>query len=553
MNNESPEASAQQQPESSPDVTKSQDPNQLDTAAAGPTDEPPTVNDTSADAQAGAAPPETAPMADADSSQEAGGAGESGTETVGPWRRKIQVGSRRKPMPGASKPVEPEGAAPDAVDAADVSEVVEPVEPTVKPPQGRPVPAPSVRDPLPADLEAELAAAMGDASLDDLIAGSDSDSPGGVVEPESRHKSAITRIHGDNVFFSLGGRNEGIASLRQFLEPPSVGDEVEVIVKSYLPDEGLYELVIPGGSAQVDDWSDLVEGTIVEARITGANTGGLECKVGGLRGFIPASQIAIFRVEDYAEYIDQKMLCVVSEVNAKRKNLVLSRRAVLEREKEEARREMLESLEVGQQVEGVVRKLMDFGAFVDIGGVDGLVHISQLSWDRVNDPSEVLEVGQKIRVKVEKVDTQTGKIGLSYRDLLDHPWHDIETKFPVETVVKGTVSRIAKFGAFVKLAPGIEGLVHISELSHGRVPNVGSVVSEGQTVDVKVLSIDADAQRIALSMKAVIPQPEEEPEEESADGETVQSQAEKLAAQRTKPLKGGVGRDSGGEQFGLKW
>jgi len=242
----------------------------------------------------------------------------------------------------------------------------------------------------------------------------------------------------------------------------------------------------------------------------------------------------------------------VTEVNPKRKNLVLSRRAVLEREKEEARKERLASMEVGQVVEGVVRKILDFGAFVDVGGVDGLVHISQLSWDHVKDPHEVLQEGQKIRVKIEKVDLQTGKIGLSYRDLLEHPWVHIDDKFPVDAVVTGTVSRIAKFGAFVKLAPGIEGLVHISELSHARVPSVASVVSEGQAVEVKVLAVDPASQRIALSMKAVLPTPaEEEPELEAES--PAETPPEPMVAKRHTPLRGGTDRASGGEQFGLKW
>ncbi len=417
-------------------------------------------------------------------------------------------------------------------------------------PAGTPVPLPSIRQPLSDDLEQQFAAALANTSLDEMMTGGISEAAA-PIELESRHKTAVTRIHGDNVFFSLGGRNEGVASLRQFPEPPQLGAELEVIVKSYNADDGLYELVIPGASAHVEDWSDLAEGTVVEARITGANTGGLECKVGSIRGFIPSSQIAIFRVEDYAEYIDQKLLCVVTEVNPKRKNLVLSRRAILEREKEETRRQLLENLEVGQIVEGIVRKIRDFGAFVDIGGIDGLVHVSQLSWDRVNHPSEVLQEEQKVRVKIEKIDLQTGKIGLSYRDLLEHPWLNVQEKFPVESVAKGTVSRIARFGAFVKLAPGVEGLVHISELSYNRVPTVSSVVSEGQEVDVKILAIDTDAQRIALSMKAVLPEPEmeQEPEQDAA----LEAKREAVAARRSKPLKGGTNRASGGEQFGLNW
>ena len=417
-----------------------------------------------------------------------------------------------------------------------------------------PVRPPSVREPLSADLERELAAALGDASLDDILAGTTSPQSGAGLEPESRHRGVVARIHGDNVFFALGGRHEGVASLRQFPQPPVLGADMDVVVRSYSDEDGLYELLVPGASAHVEDWSDLVEGSTVEARITGANTGGLECKVGNIRGFIPASQVAVFRIEDYAEFLDQKLLCVVTEVNPRRKNLVLSRRAVLEREKEETRQQILASLEVGTVTEGVVRKVMDFGAFVDIGGIDGLVHVSQISWDHIKHPSEVLKEGQKIRVKVEKIDPQTGKIGLSHRDLLDHPWHDIQQKVQVDSVVNGTVSRIAKFGAFVKLAPGIEGLIHISELSHSRVPNVGSVVKEGQEVMVKILSVDEDAQRIALSMKAVLPVPVAE---EQAAGEEAVEEAEpareQLIPKRQQPLRGGMDRASGGDQFGLKW
>jgi small subunit ribosomal protein S1 len=323
---------------------------------------------------------------------------------------------------------------------------------------------------------------------------------------------------------------------------------MEVVVKGFIADDGLYELFIPGASIDVSDWSDLAEGAVVEARITGANTGGLECMVGSIRGFIPASQIGVFRVEDFADYIGQKLLCVATEVNRKRKNLVLSHRALLEREKEEARRQFLEELEPGQTREGLVRSIQDFGAFVDLGGVDGLVHISQLSWDRVNHPSEVLQEGQKVRVKVEKVNRQTGKIALSYRDLLEHPWSHAEEQFPAGSLVKGPVSRIAKFGAFVKVAPGVEGLIHISELAHYRVRKVGDVVSEGQEVEVKVLSVDAQAQRLALSLKAALPEPP--PEEMPESHETPPHRA---SAKQKRPLKGGVDRASGGEKFGLKW
>ena len=168
---------------------------------------------------------------------------------------------------------------------------------------------------------------------------------------------------------------------------------VQVVVQRLNPEDGLYELSLPNKAVQVDDWSDLVEGALVEVRVTGHNTGGLECEVNHIRGFIPISQVSLYRVEDLAPYVDQRLTCVITEADPERRNLVLSRRAVLEREQEQAREQMLNSLRPGQIHEGVVRKLMDFGAFVDLGGVDGLVHVSQVAWGRVKHPSDVLQGG----------------------------------------------------------------------------------------------------------------------------------------------------------------
>jgi small subunit ribosomal protein S1 len=553
MNSESPEASSQGQPPSDPQKTTSENP-----SVDAPEVTEPTSETTTPAASEG--PPEPAapdaPQADADTSSTPEATETSAEPTAaeptaaaptpepaagdaGPLRGKIQVGSRRGPAESAPTSSRPQ-----------MSGAAKPVDIDAMPQVSGPVTPPSVREPLSADLERELQDALGGASIDDLLADPAGGGSAAVLEQESRHKGAVVRIHKDNVFFSLDGRNEGVASLRQFDEPPEVGAQLDVVVKSYHSDDGIYELAIPGASINVEDWSDLAEGAIVEGRVTGSNTGGLECKVNNIRAFIPASQIAMHRVENFAEFIDQKLLCVVTEVNPNRKNLVLSRRAVLEREREEERQKLLDGLTVGQVCEGLVRNLRDFGAFVDLGGVDGLIHISQLSWDRVNHPSEILQEGQKVRVKIEKIDPQTGKIGLSYRDLLEHPWTNVKDQFSVDEIVKGTVSRLAKFGAFVKLAPGVEGLVHISELSHSRVPTVGSVVSEGDEIQVKILTIDTDSQRIALSMKAVLPEPEREEEVAREESEAL---PEPTRPKRSTPLKGGRDSDSGGGQFGLKW
>ncbi len=412
---------------------------------------------------------------------------------------------------------------------------------------------PSRRAALPTELQNELDMALVGTDLDRMLIGDAMVQVGHDLEEGQRIQGRIIKVHGESVFVSLGGPNEGVVPILAFLDlpDPEPGATLEVIVRGYLREEGLYELTMPGGAVSVADWDDLKEGEIVEAKVTAANTGGLECVVGQVRGFIPASQVAEYRIEDFSEFIDQKVLCVVTQANPSRGNLVLSRRAVLEREKAEKREQRLAELEIGSAVEGTVRKIMDFGAFVDIGGLDGLLHISQLSWEKVKHPSEVLEEGQKIQVRVDKVDPQSGKISLSYRSLQDHPWNNAEERFPVGAIVHGTVSRIADFGAFVRLATGVEGLVHLSEMAHHRVHKVTNHVKEGQEVDVKILSIEPDRQRMSLSLKAAQQPPADAVKPDEPE---VEEPPRELALPKHRgPLKGGTGSKPGGEKFGLKW
>ncbi len=397
-------------------------------------------------------------------------------------------------------------------------------------------------------MEDELRRAMEGASMDELLGPLKADQE--LFEPDSVQPGRVIALRRDDVFVELSGRQQGIISLRAFDVPPSPGTMIQVVVQKLNPEDGLYELSLPNKAVQVDDWSDLIEGSLVDVRVTGHNQGGLECEVNHIRGFIPVSQIALYRVEDLAQFVDQRLTCVISESDPDRRNLVLSRRAVLEREREEARQKLLESLRPGQVREGVVRKLMDFGAFVDLGGVDGLVHVSQVAWGRVKHPSDVLHEGQQIKVRVDKIDPATGKISLAYRDLMESPWATVTQKYPPNAVVRGTVTKLMAFGAFVEVEPGIEGLVHISELSHKRVFRCADVVKEGEQVEVMVLSVDPEAQRMSLSMKELSAPPEaaKKPADEAAE-------PAKPAKQRNKPagpLIGGLGRPTG-ERFGLKW
>jgi small subunit ribosomal protein S1 len=483
--------------------------------------------------------------------------GQSGQQ---PGAGKGQKKKKRAPLPrlrgeqAASSPATPPQAGdPAAQSVPEQSAAGQPAK--QQPPQRRGrVAVPSVRGGLSDDLQAELDAELAAADVESMLGG-------GAGMPERREPLAdgarvagkVLKIHQDSVYLSLGGPDEGVVPLEQFTEEePTAGSTVEVLVRAFNRDDGLYVCGLPGSTVEVADWSDLEEGSVVEATVTGHNSGGLECKVGSVRGFIPISQIAEYRVEDASEFVDQRLVCLVTEANERRGNLVLSRRAILEREREQKRAEQLEKLETGDVLEGVVRSIKDFGAFVDLGALDGLIHVSKLSWDRIKHPSEVLEVGQKVKVKVDAVDKESGRIGLSYRDLLENPWDAAETEFAVGTVHRGTVTRIASFGCFVRLAAGIEGLVHVSELAHHRVSKVDAFVSEGQEVDVKVLSFDRESQKIGLSMKAAqklaedAAKPKEEPEEEPQRDVAV-----KPAHQG--PLKGGNNRETGGERFGLRW
>ncbi|QDV23792.1 S1 RNA-binding domain-containing protein [Aureliella helgolandensis] len=414
------------------------------------------------------------------------------------------------------------------------------------------VEVPSRRRPLSQDMEDELEAALAASDLDSMLIGDSMLQVGKMLEDGQRLQAKVMKAQGEFVFLSLGGANEAVIPALQFEELPEEGTQLDVIVRGFLPQEGLYEVTVPGNAVDVADWSDLNEGDVVEAVVTGSNTGGLECKVGSIDGFIPASQASEFRIENLEELVGQKLLCIVNEANPRRGNLVLSHRAVLEREKKEKREERLANLEVGAAVEGIVRKILDFGAFVDIGGLDGLLHISQLSWERIKHPSEILTEGDTIQVRVDKIDPQSGKIGLSYRSLQEDPWSKVDAEFPVGALIHGTVTRIAEFGAFVRIATGVEGLIHVSELAHHRVHSVGSVVEEGQELEVKVLSVDSDQQRISLSLKAAQAAPA--PAENSAAAEAVEEPpAKPVLPKHEGPLKGGTARPSGGEQFGLKW
>ncbi len=402
--------------------------------------------------------------------------------------------------------------------------------------------APRVRE-LDATIADELDAAMEGFEGKELLGEPQRGKRPAVAGTEQgRKKGRVMSVRGGDVFVDVpGGRSQGVLSMLQFPEgPPEVGSEIDITIEGYDRHNGLL-ILSRKGAAVIADWSTVAEGMIVEARVTGSNKGGLTVDVNGIRGFLPISQIDLFRVENTDQYLNQRLLCMVTEADPHERNLVVSRRSVLEKEREEAREKFWAAVAEGQVHEGVVRSLQPFGAFVDLGGADGLLHVSEMAWNRVKDPSEVLQLGQRIKVVVLRADREARKLSLGLKQLTQGPWDDAHLNYPPGTVAKGKVTRIQDFGAFVELEPGIEGLIHISELSAQRVRRVRDVVQEDQEVSVKVLDLNREQRRMSLSLKAAQAQAETAAEE-AAELEVEETPA-KPRRERTTPLRGGIGQE----------
>jgi small subunit ribosomal protein S1 len=390
------------------------------------------------------------------------------------------------------------------------------------------------------EMEKQLQEAMGGLSDKELY--------GEPAEPRTQRsgvsggpkKGKVFRIHGPDVFIEVpGGRTQGVLPLMQFPEgPPAIGTEVDIHIEGFDGANGVLLLSRKGAAVQAD-WESIAVGMIVEARVTEVNKGGLAVDVNGIRSFMPISQIDLYRVEDAGQFVNQRLRCLVVEVDPAERNLVVSRRSLLEKQREENREKLWHELNEGQIREGIVRSVREFGAFVDLGGVDGLIHVSDLSWQRVQDVGTIVQPGQKVKVVVLKLDREHRKVGLGLKQLTASPWDTITEKYRTGQLATGKVTRLTDFGAFVELEPAVEGLIHISELAPQRVRRVIDVVRAGQEVQVMILSVDEAQRRISLSLKQALakePEPEavqeaEEPEEEEAPPRP-----------RTTPLRGGIGQ-----------
>ena len=333
-----------------------------------------------------------------------------------------------------------------------------------------------------------------------------------INEGEVVH-GTVVRVDKDEVLVDIGYKSEGVIpvaelTIRRSVNPAdevSVGEEVDALVLTKEDAEG--RLILSKKRARFElAWKKIEaaaeSGEPVTGKVIEVVKGGLILDL-GVRGFLPASLVDIRRVQDLDEFMGRELRCKVIELNRSRNNVVLSRRAVLEDERKEMRQAILDRLSPGDVIEGQISNIVDFGAFVDLDGMDGLIHISELSWSHVNHPSEVLEIGQTVKVKVLVIDRERQRISLGLKQTQSDPWQQVLDSYREDDVVEGRVAKVVTFGAFVEILPGVEGLVHISELASHHVENPREVVSQGQAVNVRILEIDGERRRLSLSLKRV--------------------------------------------------
>ena len=328
----------------------------------------------------------------------------------------------------------------------------------------------------------------------------------------------VVRIDNDEVLVDIGYKSEGVVpnnelSIRRNVNPRDeveLGEMIDALVLTKEDADG--RLILSKKRARFEKAWRRIEasaeaGEPVTGNVIEVVKGGLILDL-GVRGFLPASLVDIRRVQDLLEFLHQDITCKVIELNRSRNNVVLSRRAVLEEERREVRQRILDHLNVGDVVEGTISNIVEFGAFVDLEGIDGLIHISELSWSHVNHPAEVIEIGQDVQVKVLDIDRDRQRISLGLKQTREDPWQKVLNENAVGDELEGAITKVVTFGAFVELFPGVEGLVHISELSWEHVENPREVVNPGEIVKVQLIEIDPERRRISLSIKQTQERPE---------------------------------------------
>src|SRR5277367_4122777 len=382
------------------------------------------------------------------------------------------------------------------------------------------------------EVDSAVATALGDAANDisKLVRGDEVQdfTPGAIL------KGRISGKSGDDFVVELGLKSEGVLERGEFDEPDNVkvGDEIKVLLEEVEGDSGLVK-ISKRKADRIINWETIMkskkEGEPVSGKVTKKIKGGLLVDI-GVPVFLPASQVDIRRPGEISDWIGRQIDAVILKIDEERRNIVISRRKMIEQQREELKRKTLDGLSLGQVIKGTVKNIADFGAFIDLGGIDGLLHITDMSWGRINHPSEVLKIDQEIEVKVLSVDKDKEKIALGLKQKDASPWENIESKYPVGSVHEAEVVNIMSYGAFTKLEEGVEGLVHISEMSWTkRINHPSEVVSQGQHVKVKVLEINKEKQEISLGMKQVEENPWERVAEKYPPGSVVEGKVRNIA------------------------
>ncbi|MCC6907981.1 MAG: 30S ribosomal protein S1 [Phycisphaerales bacterium] len=383
------------------------------------------------------------------------------------------------------------------------------------------------------DAKALLERAFGPSAetfdMDSLLAEQFSDlTPGSIL------KGRIVGMAGDNVVVEIGLKSEGLVSKTEFDDPSEieVGKEVEVLLEAIEGEDGLV-MLSKRKADRIRGWETILEkcneGDIVEGKVLRQIKGGLLVDI-GVPVFLPASQVDVRRPNDIKDFLGKTIRAKVLKIDEQRRNIVISRRKLIEEERGEARDRLLAGLTEGDVVKGIVKNIADFGVFIDLGGIDGLLHITDMSWGRINHPSEVVSIDQQLEVKVLSIDREKEKIALGLKQMQPSPWDDIEDRYPINSKVKGTVVNIVSYGAFVKLEDGIEGLVHISEMSWTkRINHPSELLSVGEEIDVVVLNINKNKQEISLGIKQLQVNPWEIMSQKYPVGTIVEGKVRNLA------------------------
>ncbi|MBT5872111.1 MAG: 30S ribosomal protein S1, partial [Candidatus Latescibacteria bacterium] len=416
----------------------------------------------------------------------------------------------------AQDEVQDESSSPvETAETAAIEEPAEPPEDTVEeevvveqaaepePPKRKPAVYPKWYEPETSDYTPEQFQEM-----TDLIDETMKDIKEGEIVP-----GRVVAMESGDVIIDVGFKSEGSIPLAEFTEPDTiqVGVDVEVYLESIEDQDG--QLVISKQKADfMKVWDNIKdsyeEGSVVEGQILRRIKGGLVVDLFGVDAFLPGSQVALKQTPNLDQFISQKLPFKIIKLNKSRRNIVVSRRVVLEEEKEVKKKEIIGELEKGQVRQGVVKNITDFGAFVDLGGIDGLLHITDMSWGRIGHPSELVSIGQEITVAILDFDRERERISLGLKQLQPYPWANVEDRYPVNEVVDGRVVSITDYGAFVELEKGVEGLVHISEMSWTKhITHPSKIVSINEEIKAMVLKVDPQNEKISLGMKQVQPDP----------------------------------------------